>query len=75
MPQGQLAAERNALNAIIKVLAPSLYAALFSFGVRRGTVGLPFLVTAILLALSAAVAASIPDGQWEQQQPDAANAK
>ena len=71
VPQGQLAAERNALNAVIKVLAPSLYAALFSVGVSRGTVGLPFFVTACLLTASAAVAWSIPDAMWSDGAGDA----
>ena len=71
VPQGQLAAERNALNAVIKVLAPSLYAALFGLGVRHGLVGLPFFTTAALLAASACVAASIPDAQWRQRDDGA----
>ena len=70
VPQGQLAAERNALNALIKVVAPSLYAALFAFGVSRGTIGLPFFATGCLLMASAAVAASIPDELWEQGGAD-----
>jgi len=67
VPQGQLAAERNALNAVVKVIAPSMYAALFQLGVTRGAAGLPFFTTAALLLASAAVAASIPDDQWRQQ--------
>ena len=66
MPQGQLAAEQSTLNAIIKVIAPSLYAWLFAVGVRRGVIGLPFYSTALLMFLSAAVASSIPRGQWGQ---------
>ena len=57
LAQGQLAAERNTLNAIIKVIAPSLYAWLFSLGARRGLLGLPFYSTAALMLVSAAVAA------------------
>ena len=72
VPQGQLAAERNALNAVIKVLTPSLYAALFGFGVRRGVIGLPFFTTAFLLFLSAATAWSIPDHLWRQSDPQEA---
>ena len=65
-------AERNALNAVIKVLTPSLYAALFGFGVRRGVIGLPFFTTAFLLFLSAATAWSIPDHLWRQSDPQEA---
>ena len=75
VPQGQLAAERNALNALIKVVAPSLYAALFALGVSRGAIGLPFFVTSALFVLSAAVAASIPDAQWRQSEESPAPAK
>lgn len=64
VPQGQLAAERNTLNAIIKVAAPSLYASLFALGVRRGVLGLPFYATAALMCVSAAIAASIPAALW-----------
>ena len=67
-----VAAERNALNAVIKVLTPSLYAALFGFGVRRGVIGLPFFTTAFLLFLSAATAWSIPDHLWRQSDPQEA---
>lgn len=63
--QGQLAAERNTLNAIIKVIAPSLYAWLFAVGVRNGVLGLPFYCTAALMAVAAFVAASIPRSQWQ----------
>lgn len=64
VPQGQLAAERNTLNAIIKVVAPSLYAWLFALGVKYGRIGLPFYSTSALLLCSAAVAASIPKHKW-----------
>lgn len=64
VPQGQLAAERNTLNAIIKVIAPSLYASLFALGVRKGILGLPFYSTAALMCVSAAIAASIPKEMW-----------
>ena len=70
VPQGQLAAERNTLNALIKVIAPSFYASLFAFGVRNGVLGLPFYATAFLMLVSAAIALSIPAAQWtSQQQP------
>jgi MFS transporter, DHA1 family, tetracycline resistance protein len=69
VPQGQLAAERNTLNAIIKVLAPSFYAWLFTIGVRRGVLGLPFYATAALMVASAAIAASIPKSDWKQAKP------
>ena len=59
VPQGQLSAERNALNALIKVVAPTLYATLFTFGSKRGAIGLPFFVTSALLASSALLAATI----------------
>jgi hypothetical protein len=64
VPQGQLAAERNTLNALIKVVAPSLYAWLFAFGVRHNLLGLPFYATAALMLTSAAIAASIPKRSW-----------
>jgi hypothetical protein len=64
VPQGQLAAERNTLNALIKVVAPSLYASLFAFGARHGLLGLPFYSTAALMCLSAAIAYSIPASKW-----------
>ena len=67
VPQGQLAAERNALNALIKVIAPTLYAWLYTVGVARGVVGLPFYTTSALLACSALMAASIPRSMWEQE--------
>ena len=67
VPQGQLAAERNTLNAIIKVIAPSFYAALFAFGSRRGILGLPFYSTAALMLVSAMIAASIPAHQWSNR--------
>ena len=59
VPQGQLAAERTALNAVIKVIAPTLYAALFAFGAQRGVIALPFYVTASLLAVSVVLASTI----------------
>jgi len=65
VPMGQLSAERNTLNAIIKVIAPSAYAWLFAFGASRGAISLPFYFTAILLLCSAAVAASIPAAMWQ----------
>ena len=55
----QRRAERNALNALIKVVAPTLYATLFTFGSKRGAIGLPFFVTSALLASSALLAATI----------------
>ena len=64
VPQGQLAAERNTLNALIKVVAPTLYASLFALGARRGVLGLPFYATALLMLISAAVASSIPPSLW-----------
>ncbi len=72
VPQGVLAAERNTLNALIKVVAPSLYAWLFAFGARRGILGLPFYSTAALMCVSAAIAASIPRRYWssEDQAPE-----
>jgi len=66
VPQGQLSAERNALNALVKVVAPTLYATLFTFGSRRGMIGLPFYVTSCLLAASALLAATI---SYEEQEP------
>ena len=69
VPQGQLAAERNTLNAVIKVIAPSLYAWLFAFGSARGVLGLPFYSTALLLCVSAAVALSIPEERWTNSSP------
>lgn len=65
VPQGQLSAERNTLNAIIKVVAPSLYAWLFAVGTSYGVLGLPFYATAFLLACSALLAASIPADLWQ----------
>ena len=62
--QGQLAAERSTLNALIKVVAPSLYTWLFAFGSSRGVIGLPFYATAALMCVSAAIAASISPRQW-----------
>ena len=41
VPQGQLSAERNALNALIKVVAPTLYATLFTFGSKRARSACP----------------------------------
>jgi len=68
VPQGQLAAERNTLNALIKVVAPSLYAWLFATGMRHCILGLPFYSTACLMLVSAGIALSIPKGQWSSQQ-------
>jgi hypothetical protein len=65
VPQGQLSAERNTLNAIIKVIAPSLYAWLFAFGSTHSILGLPFYSTSVLLLCSAAVAATIPKESWD----------
>ena len=65
VPQGQLAAERTALNAVIKVIAPTLYAALFAFGAQRGVIALPFYVTASLLAVSVVLASTI---QYESSE-------
>ena len=65
VPQGQLAAERTALNAVIKVIAPTLYAALFAFGAQRGVIALPFYVTASLLAASVVLASTI---QYESSE-------
>ena len=59
VPQGQLSAERTALNAVVKVVAPTLYATLFAFGAKRGVIALPFYATASLLALSVVLAATI----------------
>ena len=67
MPQGQLAAERNTLNAIIKVVAPSLYAFLFAYGSSHGILSLPFYSTSFLLVCSAIVAASIPKALWTSE--------
>jgi len=65
VPQGQLAAERNTLNAIIKVVAPSMYAWLFALGSQRfGILGLPFYSTAFLHVCAALVALSIPAALW-----------
>jgi DHA1 family tetracycline resistance protein-like MFS transporter len=66
VPQGQLAAERSTLTAVVRVLSPSLYAWLFSFGARRGCVALPFYLSAGLLLLSAAAALSVPAADWGQ---------
>lgn len=68
VPQGQLAAERNTLNAIIKVIAPSLYAWLFAVGARRGVKGLPFYATAALMLVSAGIALSIPTHKWSSAE-------
>jgi DHA1 family tetracycline resistance protein-like MFS transporter len=68
IPQGQLAAERSTLTAVVRVLSPSLYAGLFAFGARRGCVALPFFLSSGLLLLSAAAALSIPADEWGQQR-------
>jgi len=69
VPQGALAAERNTLNAIIKVVAPSLYAWLFAIGSTRfGMLGLPFYSTAVLHMLAACVALSIPAALWTSSE-------
>lgn len=76
MPQGQLAAERNALNAILKVVTPSLYGSLFAFGIAHGVAGLPFYATTMLLSCSAFMAASIPVDRWSSSPtlpPDSNN--
>lgn len=67
VPQGQLSAERQTLNALVRVAAPSLYAALFAFGATHGVLGLPFYTTALLLLLSASLAYSIPAVLWQSQ--------
>ena len=59
----------NTLNALIKVIAPTLYAWLFAFGSSHGVLGLPFYSTSALMFLSAAIAASIPAGMWTQSSP------
>ena len=64
VPQGQLAAERNTLNALVKVVAPSFYAFLFEVGVARGVTALPFYVSASLLGLAVLVASTIPAKDW-----------
>ena len=64
VPQGQLAAERNTLNALVKVVAPSFYAFLFEVGVARGVTALPFYVSATLLGLAVLVASTIPAKDW-----------
>eukprot|EP00802_Teleaulax_amphioxeia_P005472 Tamp_05476.p1 GENE.Tamp_05476~~Tamp_05476.p1 ORF type:complete len:545 (+),score=69.55 Tamp_05476:171-1637(+) len=69
VPQGQLSAERNTLNAIIKVIAPSMYAALFAFGSAHGLLGLPFYATGVLLMASALMASSIPSALWQASSP------
>ena len=69
VPQGQMSAERNTLNAIIKVIAPSLYAALFAYGAARGVLGLPFYVTGTLLLCSSLMALSIPSALWQSSRP------
>lgn len=68
IPQGQLAAERSTLTAVVRVLSPSLYAGLFAFGASRGCVALPFYLSAGLLVLSAAAALSVPSDEWGQQR-------
>ncbi len=45
MPQGALAAERNTLQAIVKVIAPSAFAQAFAHGSKRGVLALPFCAT------------------------------
>lgn len=65
VPQGQLAAERSTLNAFVRVLAPSIYAALYTFGASRGVVALPFYFSAALMALAATLALSVPKHQWQ----------
>merc|ERR1711865_1282139 len=65
VPQGQLSAERNTLNAIIKVVAPSIYAWLFAYGASHGMLALTFYTTAVLLAYSALMAATIPAKLWQ----------
>ena len=70
-----MSAERNTLNAIIKVIAPSLYAWLFALGVRNGVLGLPFYSTAALMLVSAGIAASIPKVQWSSKPEDGASRK
>ena len=64
-----MSAERNTLNAIIKVIAPSLYAALFAYGAARGVLGLPFYVTGTLLLCSSLMALSIPSALWQSSRP------
>lgn len=68
VPQGQLSAECNALNAIIKVIAPTLYATLFAIGASHGMLGLPFYSTSLLLTCSALMAASIPAHMWQSKK-------
>ena len=45
VPQGALAAERNTLQAIVKVIAPSAFAQAFAHGSKRGVLALPFCAT------------------------------
>lgn len=70
VPQGQLSAERNTLNAIIKVVAPSIYAWLFAYGASHAMLALPFYTTAVLLACSALMAATIPAKLWQSTQSE-----
>jgi len=66
VPQGQLAAERSTLTAVVRVLSPSLYAALFAFGATHGCVALPFYLSASFLLLSAVVSLTVPKSDWGQ---------
>jgi len=66
VPQGQLAAERSTLNAVVRVLSPTLYAWLFAFGGRRGVVAAPFYFSAVVLILAAALSLTIPSSGWKE---------
>jgi len=72
VPQGQLSAERNTLNAIIKVVAPTIYAWLFAWGASHSMLALPFYTTAVLLACSALMAATIPANLWQSTTSNSA---
>ena len=67
VPQGALAAERSTLNAIVKVVAPSVFAWAFAYGSKRGVLALPFYLSSSLLMLSALLAATVPADQWSSE--------
>ena len=67
VPQGALAAERSTLNAIVKVVAPSVFAWAFAYGSKRGVLALPFYLSSALLVLSALLAATVPADQWSSE--------
>ena len=64
MPQGALAAERSTLNALVKVVSPSVFAYAFAFGSGVGVPVLPFYLAAALLTLSGLLASTVPSDQW-----------